>query len=221
MAPGLPPTASGLPVRAPARRHKKVRAPPLARSRPFSSDRTKNASTAWKAATHGDDFGACREALGFCPGDVTPVPGPNSTGHARLPIDLRHSHARASLAPLRPYRERLAGVVSRLTTGLPRLSCAAALTWGFAVRAKNQPTRRIAVDTHDHHSGRSARGYYRKRAGPVSSVSFLTVVFTKNILPPSYARLRRERSPRPDFGELSRVELGTKAVERTRREEVH
>jgi hypothetical protein len=38
--------------------------------------------------------------------------------------------------------ERLAGVVSRLTTSLP-----AALTWGFAIRAKNQPTRCKTVDT--------------------------------------------------------------------------
>ena len=82
--------------RAAPRRHEKVRAPPLARSRPFSSDRTKNASTAWKAATHRDDFGACREALGFDPGDVIPVPGPNSTGHARLPIDLRYGRTKLS-----------------------------------------------------------------------------------------------------------------------------
>ena len=155
--------------------HKKVCAPPLARSRPFSSDRTKNASTAWKAATHGDDFGACREALGFCPGDVIPVPGPNSTGHARLPIDLRHSRTRTSASFLMFPQRAARGSSFATYHGLIQRFGAAALTWGFAIRAKNQPTRCIAVDTHDHHSGRSARVYYRKTAGPVSSVSFLTV----------------------------------------------
>jgi hypothetical protein len=53
----------------------------------------KNASTAWAAATHWDDSGACRENW-RCSRDCHPRPWRHSAGPTRLPIDLRYGHAK-------------------------------------------------------------------------------------------------------------------------------
>ena len=87
------------------------------------------------------------ERIGVIPGIVIPVPG----AIPRVLPDSRSTYATVTQNLSRIVScfrsERLAGVVSRLTTDLPRSSCATALTWGFAIRAKNQPTRRKTVDT--------------------------------------------------------------------------
>ena len=153
----------------------------------------KNASTAWKAATHGDDFGACRKNWGVSR-ERHPRPWRQLRGSCPTPDRLTLRSRKGKLSSL-AILQRAARRSSFATYhGLIRRFGAAALTWGFAIRAKNQPTRCIAVDTHDHHSGRSARGYYRETSGLVSSVSFLPlgILFGGVFLPRRTQRTRRE-----------------------------
>ena len=88
------------------------------------------------------------EEIGVLPKEPS---SPSLAPTPRVVPDSRSTHATVTQNLSRIVScfrsERLAGVVSRLTRDLFTSWCAAALTWGFAIRAKNQPTRRKTVDT--------------------------------------------------------------------------
>ena len=130
------------PARSGARAHKKVCAAPRSRSRLFSSNRTKMPRPRWPRRRTGMILGLA-EDVRVIPGNRHPRPWRRLHGSCPTPDRLTlRSHKNLSRIVSCFRSERLAGVVSRLTTFVP-----AALAWSFAIRAKNQPPRCKTVNT--------------------------------------------------------------------------